>query len=64
MSYKIRQAQVNKIPYTLVVGDKEVAANQVSVRRYGEEKTQSMSFADFEKEVLADITSYSRPNEN
>ncbi|KRM89780.1 threonine--tRNA ligase [Liquorilactobacillus vini] len=64
MSYKIRQAQVNKVPYTLVVGDKEVAADQVSVRRYGEEKTQTMSLAEFEKEVLADITSYSRANEN
>uniref|UniRef100_UPI0009DABF36 threonine--tRNA ligase n=1 Tax=Liquorilactobacillus vini TaxID=238015 RepID=UPI0009DABF36 len=63
MSYKIRQAQVNKVPYTLVVGDKEVAADQVSVRRYGEEKTQTMSLAEFEKEVLADITSYSRANE-
>ena len=32
MGYKIREAQVQKIPYMLVVGDKEVAAGNVSVR--------------------------------
>ncbi len=32
MGYKIREAQLQKIPYMLVVGDKEIAANSVSVR--------------------------------
>jgi threonyl-tRNA synthetase len=32
MNYKIREAQVQKIPYMLVVGDKEVEAHSVSVR--------------------------------
>ncbi|MCL6592543.1 MAG: threonine--tRNA ligase [Alicyclobacillus sp.] len=36
IGYKIRDAQVHKIPYTLVVGDKEVAEQAVSVRRYGQ----------------------------
>lgn len=62
MGYKIRQAQVNKIPYTLVVGDKEVAADQVTVRKYGEETTTTMSVTDFIKEVTEDIASYSREN--
>jgi threonyl-tRNA synthetase len=62
MGYKIRQAQVNKIPYTLVVGDQEVAANQVAVRRYGEEKTEAVAVDEFVKEILTDITSYSRSN--
>ncbi len=33
---KIREAEMQKIPYMLVVGDKEVAANEVAVRKYGE----------------------------
>ncbi|MFT8976678.1 threonine--tRNA ligase [Liquorilactobacillus nagelii] len=62
MGYKIRQAQVNKIPYTLVVGDKEIAADQVTVRKYGEEATNTMAVTDFIKEISADVASYSRVN--
>ncbi|WP_241420765.1 threonine--tRNA ligase [Candidatus Contubernalis alkaliaceticus] len=36
VGYKIREAQVQKIPYMLVVGDKEMETNQVSVRKRGE----------------------------
>ncbi|CCQ94107.1 threonyl-tRNA synthetase [[Clostridium] ultunense Esp] len=36
MGYRIREAQVNKIPYALVVGDKEVAEEAVAVRKRGE----------------------------
>ncbi|KRL04749.1 threonine--tRNA ligase [Liquorilactobacillus oeni] len=60
MGYKVRQAQVNKIPYILVVGDKEVSENAVSVRRHGEDKTVEISAAKFIQEILADIESYSR----
>ncbi len=35
ISYKIRDAQIRKIPYTFVVGDKEVSIGAVSVRKYG-----------------------------
>jgi threonyl-tRNA synthetase len=35
ISYKIREAQAEKIPYMLVVGDREVAANTVAVRLRG-----------------------------
>ncbi|ULQ49840.1 threonine--tRNA ligase [Liquorilactobacillus nagelii] len=62
MGYKIRQTQVNKIPYTLVVGDKEIAADQVTVRKYGEEATNTMAVTDFIKEISADVASYSREN--
>ena len=34
LGYKIRQAQMQKIPYTLVVGEKEQEANSISVRKY------------------------------
>lgn len=62
MGYKIRQAQINKIPYTLVVGDKEIATDQVTVRKYGEEATNTMAVTDFIKEISADVASYSREN--
>ena len=47
VGYKIRESQVKKTPYTLVVGDQEVADGQVNVRKYGEKDSQSMSVADF-----------------
>lgn len=36
ISYKIREAQTEKIPFTLVVGDQEAESNSVAVRRYGQ----------------------------
>ena len=60
MGYKIRQAQVNKVPYTLVVGDQEVANNTVAVRRYGQEKTETMTFDEFMQILNHDIETYSR----
>ncbi len=47
IGYKIREAQMQKIPYMLVVGDKEVAEEAVNVRKYGEQKSETVSFADF-----------------
>ncbi|GAJ25225.1 threonyl-tRNA synthetase [Liquorilactobacillus sucicola DSM 21376 = JCM 15457] len=60
MGYKVRQAQVNKIPYILVVGDKEVAEDGVAVRRYGQANSKEVSTSEFVSEILADIASYSR----
>ena len=62
MGYKIREAQTQKVPYILVVGDDEVANGSVSVRKYGEKDQNSMSQDDFMDEILADIASYSRKN--
>ncbi|MGG5254827.1 threonine--tRNA ligase [Neobacillus sp. SM06] len=47
LGYKIREAQMQKIPYMLVVGDKEAAENGVNVRKYGEQKSETVPFADF-----------------
>lgn len=60
MGYKIRQAQVNKIPYTLVIGDEEVSNGTVTVRKYGEEKTNTMTKAEFKNFLFEDIENYSR----
>jgi len=48
---KIRQAQLDKVPYMLVVGDKEVAASTVSVRLRSGEQLAPQSFDNF-KETL------------
>ncbi|WP_379965533.1 threonine--tRNA ligase [Ectobacillus sp. sgz5001026] len=47
IGYKIREAQMQKIPYMLVVGDNEVTGNGVNVRKYGEQNSETMAFASF-----------------
>lgn len=47
IGYKIREAQMQKIPYMLVVGDNEVAENAVNVRKYGEQKSETVPFNSF-----------------
>jgi len=51
VNLKIRQAQLDKIPYMLVVGDKEVAASTVSIRLRSGEQMASQSLDDFKKGV-------------
>ncbi|GAB6091831.1 threonine--tRNA ligase [Furfurilactobacillus curtus] len=60
MNFKIRDAQTHKIPYTLVVGEKEKADESVSVRRYGQDNSVSQSRQDFLSTILDDLASYSR----
>lgn len=43
MGLKTRQAQTGKIPYMLVIGDKEMQTASVSIRKYGEQKAETMS---------------------
>ena len=62
MGYKIRESQTQKVPYTLVVGDDEMANGAVSVRKYGKQEQNGMSKDDFLKLIQADIASYSREN--
>jgi len=57
VNLKIRQAQLNKIPYMLVVGDKEVAASTVSIRLRNREQLTSQSFDSFKKTVRTAIAS-------
>ena len=47
IGYKIREAQMQKIPYMLVVGDNEVAETGVNVRKYGEQKSETISLDAF-----------------
>ncbi|KRK49218.1 threonine--tRNA ligase [Secundilactobacillus kimchicus] len=60
MNYLIRDAQTHKIPYTLVVGEHEMADKSVSVRKYGEQQSETMAASAFVDEILKDIANYSR----
>ena len=60
LGYKIRESQTQKVPYTLVLGDEEMNAKGVNVRRYGTEEQISKSLDDFIAEIDADVKSYSR----
>lgn len=47
MGYKIREAQMQKIPYQLVVGDKEVENSEVNVRKYGSQDQETLEKDEF-----------------
>lgn len=47
MGYKIREAQMKKIPYQLVVGDKEVENQEVNVRQYGSKDSKTVEKDEF-----------------
>ena len=47
LSYKMRESQTRKIPYTLVIGDKERDNNQVSYRLHGSNETKTIDLNDF-----------------
>lgn len=60
MGYKIREAQTQKIPYTVVVGEAERANAGVSVRKYGETHTEEESTKMFIESMQAEVKNYSR----
>ena len=51
ITYKIREFSLQKVPYLLVVGDKEKAAGQVAVRARGNQDLGVMSLADFAQRI-------------
>ncbi len=55
LGYKIREAQTKKIPYQLVIGDKEVESGQVNYRRYGEQNQVAVPTYEFIEMILAEI---------
>lgn len=55
IGYKIREAQLKKVPYMLVVGDKEVETNTVSVRSRSEGDLGAMQLAEFIKMIEKEI---------
>ncbi len=57
IGYKIREAQLQKVPYMFVVGDKDIENNQVSVRHRKEGDLGSMSLEDFISLAVKEIES-------
>lgn len=55
IGYKIREAQLEKIPYILVVGDKEIENHSVAVRKRGEGDIGSFQATEFFERVLSEI---------
>jgi threonyl-tRNA synthetase len=55
ITYKIREQSMQKLPYILVVGDKEKAANSVAVRARGNHDLGVMTLDDFSRKIAGDI---------
>jgi threonyl-tRNA synthetase len=53
---KIRDAEVKKIPYMLIVGEKETAEGLVSVRKHGQGDLGSMTIEEFKQQIIKEIT--------
>ena len=58
MGYKIRASQTQKIPYQIVIGDKEVEENTVTVRRYGSKDMNTLSKAEYLESVVDEIRNF------
>ena len=58
IGYKIREAQLQKIPYMLVIGDKEVEANKVGVRSRKEGDQGAISITDFINKIKTEIENF------
>ncbi len=54
LGFKIREAQVQKIPYMLVIGDREVKEETLSPRKRSGETLKSMTVEDFVKQVQSE----------
>lgn len=58
LGYKIREAQTQKIPYALVVGDQESENGTVNIRRYGSKDSETLSVDNFIKQVVAEVNKF------
>jgi threonyl-tRNA synthetase len=56
MNAKIREHALQKVPFLLVVGDKEAESGRVNVRTRGKEKTEDLAVADFTAKIQKLIT--------
>ncbi len=60
LSYRMRESQVKKIPYSIIIGDKEKECQSISYRKYGENETKNLSQEEFiqmlNKEIIEHIS--------
>lgn len=55
LGYKIRESQIQKIPYMLVIGDNEITEKAVNVRKYGEQKSETVPFEQFLEQIKQEV---------
>ena len=55
LGYRMRESQMRKIPYSIIIGDKEKDLNVISFRKYGEEGTTTLSYQEFVDMILSKI---------
>ncbi len=55
LNYKIRESQTKKTPYTLVLGDKEVAEAAVTYRKFGTQASTTLSFEEFLSQMKEEV---------
>ncbi len=60
LGYRIREAQVNKVPVMLVLGDKEVESREVNIRRYGSKDSSNASLDQFVADLEQEIANRSK----
>lgn len=60
IGYKIREAQMQKIPYMLVIGDREAESGMVSVRSHKEGDLGTMTEAEFLEKVQKEVADKAR----
>jgi len=58
LSYKMRESQTRKIPYTLILGDKEKEDNTISYRLHGEKDTKTLSKEEFISMLITQIENH------
>jgi threonyl-tRNA synthetase len=56
LGYRIREAQITKIPMQLVLGDGEVANNSINIRRYGQQNSETLPVDEFIAKLLLEIS--------
>ena len=57
IGFKIREAEVQKVPYMLIIGDKEIEKQQIAVRHKGEGDLGAMEIANFVSRISEEIKS-------
>ena len=58
LSYKMRESQTRKIPYTVIIGDKEVDEKLVSYRLHGSQETSSIKIDEYLNLLINDVKNY------
>jgi len=64
IGFKIREAQLQKIPYMVVLGDKEVDSQTLAVRKRRSKETRTLDFESFLEELQSGIDSRLIESEN